>query len=116
MEKDLYIKLTDKIRVLIAEASETSVPPRLAQIRLELTVYSANLSEALDDILAFKGTKLEEWRQETGKANASKMKWDACKEGQQEIYLRGWLNRIKDTRSAIKTRLDVYRDQNYNQY
>ena len=116
MEKEYYIKITDRVRELIAESSTISVPPKLADIRLELTTLASNLSESLDDILAFKGIKLEEWRQESGKANAAKMKWDASKEGQQEIYLRGWLNRIKDTRSAIKTRLDVYRDQNFNQY
>lgn len=116
MEKEYYIKITDQVRTLIAEVGTCTVPPLLAQKRLELTTLSSNLSEALDEILAFKGTKLEEWRTETGSVAGAKSKWGACKEGQQEVWLRGWLNRIKNTNSSIKTRLDIYRDQNFNQF
>ena len=115
MEKDLYIKITDSVRELI-EKSKTASPPDLAQIRLELTVLSANLSEALDDILVFKADQLEVFRTELGSSAAANSKFKSLKEGKQEIYLRGWLFRIKEVKSGIKTRLDIYRDQNYNQY
>ena len=115
MEKELYIKITDQVRDLITKSAVSS-PPDLAQIRLDLTVLSANLSEALDDILVFKGDQLEAFRTELGSSAAANVKWKSLKEGKQEVYLRGWLARIKDVKSGIKTRLDVYHDQNYNQY
>ena len=115
MDNKLYIEITDQCRALI-EKSKTASPPDLAQIRLDLTVLSANLSEALDNILVFKGDQLEAFRTELGSSAAANSKWKSLKEGKQEILLRGWLARIKDSKSAIRTRLDVYRDEQYNQY
>ena len=115
INKKEYIKITFMVRGLIEE-SKTASPPRLAEIRLELTVLSANLSEALDDILVFKADQLEAFRTELGSSAAASSKFKSLIEGKQEIYLRGWLLRIKDTKSAIRTRLDIYRDQNYNQF
>lgn len=116
MENKDYIEITNKVRALIAESSTTSVPPRLADIRVELNTYSASLSEALDNVLIFKADRLSALRQQFKTIAETNMAWKQSKEGKQETLLRGWLARIKDTKSAIKTRLEVYKDQQFNAY
>ena len=115
MEKDQLIKITDMVRVLIAE-SPSAPPPRLAQILVELSSLNATLSEELDNILIFKPERKIEMRTQHKTVRETEWAWDNSKEGRKETYLRGWLNRIKENKSAIKTRLQVHHDSAYGQY
>lgn len=115
MEKEIYIKITNEVRELI-EKSATQSPPDLSETLVKLTSLSANLSEALDDILVFKPDELIRLRV-ISKTNAeAEWAWKSSKEGKQEVYLRGWLQRIKDQKSAIKSRLQIHHDSAYGQF
>lgn len=115
MDKDLYIKITDNVRKLIEE-SPTANPNRLSEILVELTSLSSNLSEALDDILVLKPDRLVDLRTQYKTVRETEWAWKQSKEGKQEVYLRGWLLRIKENKSAIKSRLQIIHDEAYGQY
>jgi len=115
MEKELYIKITDIVRALIEESRE-SQPDRLSQILVELTSYNSTLSEALDDILVLKPDRLIDLRTQYKTVAETEWAWKQSKEGKQEVYLRGWLHRIKENKSAIKSRLQILHDEAYGQY
>ena len=103
------------VRVLIAE-SPSAPPPRLAQILVELSSLNATLSEELDNILIFKPERKIEMRTQYKTVRETEWAWDASVEGKKEVWLRGWLARIKENKSAIKTRLQVHHDSAFNQY
>jgi hypothetical protein len=115
MDKDLYIQITNKTRALIAE-SPSAPPGRLSEILVELTSLSATLSEALDDILVFKPERLIDLKQELKTVKEAEWAWKNEQLGKQEVYLRGWLLRIKENKSAIKSRLQILHDEAYGQY
>lgn len=115
MEKDLYIQITDKVRALIEESPQAS-PYRLSEILVELTSLNSTLSEALDDILVFKPERLMQLREQYKTVKESEWAWKNEKLGKQETYLRGWLSRIKENKSAIKSRLNIIHDEAYGQY
>ena len=115
MEKDLYIKITDRVRKLIEESPAVS-PGRLSEILVELTSLNSTLSEALDDILVFKPERLIQLRTQYKTVTESEWAWKNEKLGKQEVYLRGWLSRIKENKSAIKTRLQVKHDEAFGNY
>lgn len=115
MEKELYIKITDIVRGLIEE-SKSAPPGRLSEILVELTSYNSTLSEALDDILVFKPERLLQLKEMYKTLREAEWNWKNEKLGKQETYLRGWLSRIKENKSAIKTRLQIVHDESYGQY
>ena len=115
MDKDLYIQITDNVRRLI-EKSPQANQNRLSEILVELTSLNSTLSEALDDILVFKPDELVRLREQHKTVRETEWAWKQCKEGKQEVYLRGWLSRIKENKSAIKSRLNILHDQAYGQY
>ena len=115
MEKDLYIKITDKVRAIIEE-SPSANPGRLSEILVELTSLNSTLSEALDDILVLKPDRLVDLRSQYKTVSETEWAWKQSREGKQEVYLRGWLSRIKENKSAIKTRLQVKHDEAFGSY
>ena len=115
MDKELYIKITDQVRSLIEESAEAN-PPDLSEILVKMTSLSATLSEALDNILVFKADRLGELRTQFKTVRETEWAFKQSKEGKQEVYLRGWLQRIKDQKSAIKSRLQTAHDNAYGQY
>ena len=115
MEKELYIKISDNVRTLIEE-SPTASPNRLSEILVELSSLNATLSEAMDNILIFKPERKQELRTQFKTVRETEWAWDSSKEGKQEILIRGWLLRIKENKSAIKSRLNIIHDQAFGQY
>ena len=115
MEKELYIKLTDNVRNLIIESPSAS-PHRLSEVLVELTSLNSTLSEALDDILVFKPDRLMQLRDQYKTVKEVEWAWKGSKDGKQETLLRGWLSRIKENKSAIKSRLNIIHDEAFGQY
>ena len=115
MEKTELLKVTDMVRVLIAE-SPTAPPGKLAQILVELSSLNATLTEELTNILIFKPDHKQELRKQYKTVAETNWAWDASKEGKKELYLRSWLSMIKENKSAIKTRLQIHHDETFNQY
>ena len=100
----------------LVEESVDSNAHRLSEINIELTSIKSFFSEKLDNILVFKATKLEEWRLETGSVAGAKSKWNATKEGRNEMLIRGIIGRIKDQVSVNKSRIQVAHDEAFGQY
>jgi hypothetical protein len=100
----------------LIEESVTAPPGRIAEINAELTAIKSYFSEKLDNILVFKAERLYSLRQESGKANAAKIQWDASPEGKNEILLRGIIGRIKDSISVNKQRIQVKHDEAFGSY
>src|SRR3990167_6142907 len=115
MDKDLYLPISDNVRRIIGE-SPSANPGRLSEILVELTSYNSTLSESLDDILVLKPDRLVDLRTQYKTVAETEWAWKQSKEGKQEVYLRGWLQRIKENKSAIKTRLQVKHDEAFGQY
>ena len=115
MENKHLKEITDKVRELINE-SPTASPPRLSEILVELSSFNSSLSEELDNILIFKPERKQALRESYKTVAETNWAWDASDEGKKELYLRGWLFRIKENKSAIKSRLNVIHDQAFNQY
>ena len=115
MENKALKQITDNVRGLIQE-SPTAEPGRLSEILVELSSLNASLSEELDNILIFKPERKQDLRSQFKTVAETNWAWDASPEGKKELYLRGWLNRIKENKSAIKSRLNIIHDQAFNQF
>lgn len=115
MENTELIKVTDKVRELIAE-SPSAPPGRLSEILVELSSLNSTLSEELNDILIFKPEKMLELKEAHKTIKEAEWNWDASKEGKKETWLKSWLLRIKENKSAIKTRLQIIHDESFGQY
>lgn len=115
IDKKQLVEIVDKVRILIGE-SRTATPGRLSELLVELTSYSATLSEELDDVLIFKADRLADLREQYKTVKETEWAWKASPDGKKEIYLKGWLQRIKDSKSAIKSRLQIAHDEAFGQY
>lgn len=115
MTNEELIEVTDKVRKLIAE-SPSAPPGRLSEILVELSSLNSTLSEELQDILIFKPEKLLELKEVLKTVKEAEWTWDASKEGKKELWLKSWLLRIKENKSAIKTRLQTIHDESFGQY
>lgn len=115
MEKDQLIKITDSIRVLIAE-SPTAPPGRLAQILVELTSLRATLSEEYRDLTILRPERKKDLRSQYKTVAETNWAYESSPEGKKERWLKGWLEDIKETKSAINTRMRSYHDEAFGQY
>ena len=70
----------------------------------------------MDNILIFKPERKQELRTQYKTVRETEWAWDSSKEGKQEILIRGWLLRIKENKSAIKSRLQVKHDEAFGSY
>lgn len=115
MDKSQLIEVVNKVRELIEE-SRTAGPDRLSQILVEVTSYASTLSEELTDILIFKSDRLNDLRAQYKTVKETEWAYKASPEGKKEIYLSGWLSRIKDSKSAIKSRLNILHDEAFGKF
>lgn len=103
-----------RIRALIEESRGVN-PSRLSEIQLELSAWYSTLAEELGNIEVFMADRWLELRKETKSDRMADRLWDATPEGKQRTKLRIQVKFIEKQISSIKRRLDVARQEAWNQ-
>lgn len=104
-----------RIRELIEEARGGSSPSRLSDIQLELSGWYANIGEELADIESMITDFWLETRKTTSSDKMADKLVDASEGGKKRIKLRYQAKFIEKVISSIKRRLEVSKQEAWNQ-
>ena len=107
---------TKEIRKLIIESGQAPGMGRLSTILVELSGWSAYLSQQLEDILVFKADRLQELRTQYKTVRETSWGWNATNEGKQEIRLHSQIKYLANVMSAIKMRLRTREGESWGRY
>ena len=125
LEKNIEIKSTrmpkewtlEEIAEKIKEIKQDNPDPLLVQEwRNWLSAEYATVSFKLQSILFSKAEKWQKIRKETKTDKEADLKYDKTSVGKQERLLKARLKVIEKLLSALRTQLEVWNIESYNQY
>lgn len=105
-----------RIKELIVEVREGKASPsRLSEIQQELSAWYATIGEELSDIESLVADYWIELRKETTSDKMADKQLDASESGKRRIKLRIQAKYIEKVISSIKRRLEVLKQEAWNQ-